>query len=314
VGQGSVLDARGVRVQGNVQADGAADVLLVQGASIGGSIQLKQGGRVVVADARIGGDLQVSAYRGPVLVQANHLQGNMQFDDNGGGLTVSLNTVVGNLQCKGNHPLPVGTGNQAAAVEEQCRTLSAPVSPAPIMPLPPGTPVPVLPPAVAVPAEGTFVCRDVTIAAMQVDTVVIPAGARCVLAGTRTMGSVLLQPGSTLFARDVMIAGNLQAEEPAGVSLTGAARVVGSVQVARAGAVMLAQAQVGGDVQINAGAGLVWAQALVVGGNMQINENRGGVLLFDNRIAGNLQCEGNQPAPDGRGNAAEIKQGQCASL
>jgi hypothetical protein len=51
-----------------------------------------------------------------------------------------------------------------------------------------------------------------------------------------------------------------------------------------------------------------------VGGNLQINENRGGALLFDNRVNGNLQCGQNQPAPDGRGNTAALKEGQCAAL
>jgi hypothetical protein len=43
-------------------------------------------------------------------------------------------------------------------------------------------------------------------------------------------------------------------------------------------------------------------------------ENLGGALLYTNRIVGNLQCKQNQPAPDGSGNIAALKEDQCVGL
>lgn len=52
------LYARGIRVIGNVQAEGAARVNVVSSSRVGGSVQAKQGGAAKVLDSRIVGDIQ----------------------------------------------------------------------------------------------------------------------------------------------------------------------------------------------------------------------------------------------------------------
>lgn len=314
--EGAVLDARNLRMAGSVQAQGAAAVVIGGNSAIGGSVQIVQGERATVLNAQVTGDIQVTAQRAAVLVQDNRVGGNVQLEDNRGGVTVNTNVAVGNIQCKQNQPAPIGTGNRAAQLQDQCAQLVAPGGPAnPGLPTPPVTPPPALPPPAAAPQPGgTFTCSNVALGAIAIDTVVVPANARCTLTGTRLIGSVIVEQDAQLDARDVSIGGNLQAERAARIALVGSSRVTGSVQVVRSGPATLDGAQVGGDIQATANDGLVWVQNARVGGNLQINENRGGALLFDNRVNGNLQCGQNQPAPDGRGNTAALKEGQCAAL
>lgn len=316
VESGAVVDARNLRATGSVQAQGAAAVLIGGNSTIGGSVQLAQGDRATLLNAQVAGDIQITAQRGAVLVQDNRVGGNVQLEDNRGGVTVNTNVATGNLQCKQNLPPPIGTGNRAAQLQDQCAQLTAPSGPAnPGVPTPPVTPPPQLPPPATPPQPGgSFTCSNVALGAIAIDTVVVPANARCTLTGTRLIGSVIVEPGAALDARDAVIGGNLQAERAARVALTGASRVTGSVQLVQSGPVTVDGAQVTGDIQATANSGLVWLQNTRVGGNVQINENRGGALLFDNRIVGNLQCGQNQPAPDGRGNSAALKEGQCVGL
>jgi hypothetical protein len=315
VNRGAVVDARNVRVRGNLQADGAASVLLAGNSAINGSVQIKQGGSAIVANAQIGGDLQLFTNRGALLAQDNRVGGSIQAEDNTGGLTLNNNVANGNLQCKQNQPAPTGSGNRAASIEDQCRNLAPATTPSPGgTPTPPTTPPPALPPATGVPSGGTFTCSNQSVGAIDADTVVVPNGARCSLDGTRLIGSLLVQSGAEVDARNVSVNGSLQAEGAARVVVGGSSRFGGSVQIKQSGTALIEGAAVTGDIQLDANSGLLWVSANRVGGNVQVIDNRGGALLYDNRITGNLQCKQNQPAPDGRGNTAALKEDQCAAL
>lgn len=123
VGTRAVLDARGVRVNGNVQAEGARTVRLVEGSIVGGSVQLKQGNAAAVVGASINGDLQLDANRGQLRANQNRVGGNVQIVGNSGGVAVNRNVIDGALQCKENQPAPVGSGNRASSKEGQCARL-----------------------------------------------------------------------------------------------------------------------------------------------------------------------------------------------
>lgn len=123
VNTGAVLDAADVSVIGNLQAEGAADVLVNGASSFGGSVQIKQGSSATIRNARITGDLQFDAQRGPVLAAGNRVNGNLQAFGNRGGVSLIGNAINGNLQCKENVPAPTGSGNTAASKEDQCRWL-----------------------------------------------------------------------------------------------------------------------------------------------------------------------------------------------
>ncbi|MBX3637755.1 MAG: hypothetical protein KF683_20480, partial [Rubrivivax sp.] len=203
VGRGSVLDAREVTVIGNVQADGAASVVLVD-AQVGGSVQLEQGGSGVVADSRVTGDVQFDDLRGPLAAQGNQIGGNLQAMANRGGVTLIANRITGNLQCKDNQPAPRGRDNVAASREDQCAALESPQLPPPdtsdwppmvppVSPLPPAE-GPTLPIAVWPDGENVT-CRGRSLGALSLANVVVPAGARCELLGTRLTGNLLVEAG-----------------------------------------------------------------------------------------------------------------------
>jgi hypothetical protein len=112
-----------VAVNGNLQAEGSADIVVEGASSFGGSVQIKQGGGATVRDARITGDLQFDAMVAPLLADGNVIGGSLQAVGNRGGVALSLNRMNGNLQCKENDPAPTGGGNRATSKEDQCAAL-----------------------------------------------------------------------------------------------------------------------------------------------------------------------------------------------
>ena len=132
VERGATLEAQAVRVIGNVQGEGAADVV-VRESTVGGSVQVKQGGAAETSASRITGDIQYDQQAGPVRVADNVVNGSVQVIANRGGITVATNTIDGNLQCKENAPPPVGGGNLVHGnAEDQCAALAGgPGAPAP---------------------------------------------------------------------------------------------------------------------------------------------------------------------------------------
>lgn len=123
VERGATLVARGVRVIGDVQGEGAASVQLT-GATVGGSVQVKQGGGAAVLSSRISGDLQYDGMTRALRADSNVVGGNIQIVKNFGGVSVTWNRIDGALQCKENRPAPTGGGNVAGeGKEDQCRAL-----------------------------------------------------------------------------------------------------------------------------------------------------------------------------------------------
>jgi len=123
VGQNARIDAHGVRVNGSLQADGAASVVLNGSSVILGSVQIKQGSGASISGAVITGDLQIDAMRAPVNATSNRVGGSMQVMENRGGVSLTRNSITGNLQCKGNLPAPIGSANTASLKEDQCLRL-----------------------------------------------------------------------------------------------------------------------------------------------------------------------------------------------
>jgi hypothetical protein len=103
VERGATLKANRVRVIGNVQAEGHRQVNVAT-SSVGGSIQLVQGGGAVLGGNRVTGDIQSFT--------------------NSAAQRFTNNRVNGNLQCKENRPAPTGSGNVVGGnKEDQCRRL-----------------------------------------------------------------------------------------------------------------------------------------------------------------------------------------------
>ena len=121
VQRGATLLADRVRVVGNVQAEGARNVVVRNGSRIGGSVQVKQGGRAKVVWSRVNADIQYDANRGELVASRNHVGGSIQVDGNSGLARIFHNVIDGNLQCKENEPSPRGDGNRVGGnKEDQC--------------------------------------------------------------------------------------------------------------------------------------------------------------------------------------------------
>jgi hypothetical protein len=304
---GGVLIAGDVDVAGSVQGSQAAHLQLSGAASrIAGSVQAEGGGSLLVEDARVTGDVFANGLLDLVEVRSAQVGGNVQITDNRGGGAIVGNRINGNLQCTGNLPAPLASDNVAAQIENQCRAGgggggsggggggggSG------------GTP----------PLSGNVTCIGLTIGAIRLDSVIVPAGASCTLLGTRLLGSLEVGANARLIADGVAITGNIVSDAAAELSVGGTSSVGGSVQVQRGQAATLAGLSITGDLQIDAMAGPVSASDNRVGGNLQAMANRGGALFVANRMSGVMQCKDNLPPPTGSGNVATLKEDQCRGL
>lgn len=117
----ATLQARNIRVVGNVQAENHKNVVIGGSSRIGGSVQVKQGGAATVEGARITGDIQFDANTRYLKANHNTVGGSIQVVGNRGGAEIVRNVIDGNLQCKENRPAPTGFGNVVGGnKEDQC--------------------------------------------------------------------------------------------------------------------------------------------------------------------------------------------------
>ena len=93
----AVLEAYGIRVIGNVHAENARKVVLLDRSQIGGSVQIVQGHAARVIRARITGDILFDEQEGALAAKGNRIGGNLQAFQNSGGSTVRNNRIDGNL-------------------------------------------------------------------------------------------------------------------------------------------------------------------------------------------------------------------------
>jgi len=157
-------------------------------------------------------------------------------------------------------------------------------------------------------------CRG-KIGERRLDNVRVPQGAKCVLDGTRTNGTVLVERNAILRAIDVKVNGNVQGENARRVAVVRSSRVGGSVQAVQGQAARVKDSRVEGDILFDENSGFVRAVNNRVNGSVQAFQNTGGVRIFGNFIDANLQCKENQPPPTGGMNVVQgTKEDQCASL
>jgi len=158
------------------------------------------------------------------------------------------------------------------------------------------------------------VCRG-TIRATTVDNLRVPQYASCVLLGTRVKGTIKVEFNATLRAEDVIVVGNVQAENAKSVRVLDGSRVGGSVQVKQGGGAVVSDSRINGDIQYDSNSAMLRALRNRVGGNVQAFQNTGGFEVRRNTIDGNLQCKENTPRPIGGANiVGGNKEDQCARL
>lgn len=124
VGNGATLQASGLAVDGHFRAEGAAVVTLNNNSTIGGSMQIKQGGSATVDQVQIGGDLTLEANQRALSATRNLVGGDLQVVSNAAGVVVHNNAIDGALQCQNNLLVPLVDDNQAASQEDQCAALT----------------------------------------------------------------------------------------------------------------------------------------------------------------------------------------------
>jgi hypothetical protein len=90
--------------------------------TVGGSVQIRQGGAATVRRSAVDSDIQFDANARPLSAVENRVGGNIQVVGNSGGATLAGNTVDGILQCKENAPAPTGSNNLVhGSAESQCQ-------------------------------------------------------------------------------------------------------------------------------------------------------------------------------------------------
>jgi hypothetical protein len=156
---------------------------------------------------------------------------------------------------------------------------------------------------------------------IRVDNLRVPKGETCNLNGGHVKGTITVEARATLNAREVRVAGNIQAENARLVLIIRSPRIGGSVKVKQGGSAMLLHSIGEGDVQFEAnnhkllviniddpGVPLIFRNNLRanfnnVGGNVQVIGNQASVQkIYHNVIGGNLQCKENRPPLAGKDN------------
>lgn len=159
-----------------------------------------------------------------------------------------------------------------------------------------------------------YVCNG-TLGAVTKDNVRVPQSGTCIMEGTRVKGTISVQRSATLRASNVVVLGNVQAENARRVTVNRRSRIGGSIQIVQSGAAAINNVIVDGSIQLESNARPLAITNNTVGADVQAFQNTGVVEISDNVIDGNLQCKSNNPAPTGGGNTVQgNKEDQCSGL
>lgn len=157
-------------------------------------------------------------------------------------------------------------------------------------------------------------CRG-TLGPVGAETVTVPAGANCVLSGTRVRGDVIVNRGAALRTVRAIVLGNIKSSGGRSLAVAAQTRIAGNIEWQSSGTASVVASIIDGDIKFEKNTGYLTATDNSVDGDIQAEKNRGGFLVRSNVIQGNLKCKENVPAPvGGRNIVAGNKEGQCARL
>lgn len=111
----ATLVADGIRVIGNVQAEDAARVVVRAGSTVGGSVQIVQGGSARIARTTIEGDILFDEQRRPLAALRSTVGGNIQVFQNTGGVEISRNAWTGTSSARRTSPRRRAAGTSSTA-------------------------------------------------------------------------------------------------------------------------------------------------------------------------------------------------------
>jgi len=150
---------------------------------------------------------------------------------------------------------------------------------------------------------------------IEVENLVVPENASCILNGTIVDGNISVKTNATLHAYAVRVTNDIQADKAAGVNVYAGSSVGGNVKIAKSGAADIQSVDIDNNLNFNENDQSVNAANNTIGGNLQATKNTGGVSINGNHIGGNLQCKDNDPAPTGSSNIViGNMEDQCADF
>jgi hypothetical protein len=305
VARGGILLAANVNVAGSVQGSEAEHVQVTGiNTVVGGNVEVEGGVSATIQGISVRGDVFVQQITGLFIAKNTKISGGFQFKQSTGGGEITGNSIVGNLQCDDNLPPPIVGNNTAKSIEGQCIVSSSGG----------GTSSSSSSGVITPPLSGNVTCVGLTIGAIRLDSVIVPAGATCSLSGTILNGTIEVGQGASLVATNVNLTGGFIADGATRVSLSGTSLVGAGVSIQRSASVSVNGATITGDLKFDNNTGAVVAANNRISGNTQVMANRGGVTLNGNSMVGVLQCKDNFPAPTGSLNSASLKEDQCLGL
>jgi hypothetical protein len=124
VGANATLVASGLKLSGNLQARGAAQVSVTFFSTIDGNVEVQRSRNVNISATKIDGNLTFIANTAAVSARGSQIRGNVEAVQNSGGVLIRNNRIEGNLICTGNRPAPTGNDNAVQGNKEgQCDRL-----------------------------------------------------------------------------------------------------------------------------------------------------------------------------------------------
>ena len=225
-------------------------------------------------------------------------------------------TIVPTSTVMSSSVLPIHTSTISLIVLAMDTAVSSPTGTPVIIILPTSTPEisPVSSPTSSLVEGGDVTCQGL-LGAVTVDNLYVPQGAACALDGTRVQGTIKIEAGASLTARQITVFGNVQADGANYIEVLAGSSVGGSIQIKQGGAARVEDTVVNGDIQFESNTGVLSVAGNQVGGNVQVFKNAGGATIANNIINSNLQCKENAPAPAGGNNSVQgSKEDQCADL
>lgn len=106
----ATLRASRVRVVGNVQAENAALVIVRSNSSVGGSVQVVQGGGARILMTFVNGDILFDDNEKRLIARDNVIGGNLQAFQNTGSIAISNNESTGTCSARRTHRPPPAVG------------------------------------------------------------------------------------------------------------------------------------------------------------------------------------------------------------
>jgi hypothetical protein len=311
------LFANGMSVDGNIQAEYSAEIIIRADSYVGGNIQVKESGSLLIETTKIDGNLEASDNYGEQIYTKNIIQGNIQAYNNMGGVSIQDNTIMGDLECEGNDPKPRYSGNVVNGDQEgQCYDMGE---------------------MDEIDDHGRpyigydYQCTG-TLNAVMVDDLEVPMNATCTLNQTEVQGNISIHQGATLYAYGVMVQGDIEAEYAQRVEIHPGSYVGGDLEFKESGSLIVSSVDIMGDLEVDKSygeitiidstikddvefeenKGEITIENNTIEGDVQFEENTGGLTIIDNTIYGDLECEENYPEPYYSGNTVRgDREGQC---